>query len=70
MKTIPFAVDGLWRATIYQLEPAASIIAAMPTVRQGRIAVQRDFAATRDVVMAGRDIGSVVLPSARFKFST
>ena len=30
--------------------------------------MQRAFAAGRDVVMAGRDIGTVVLPRAGFKF--
>ncbi len=47
---------------------AVSPIAAMPTVRMALINSQRSFAAGRNVVMAGRDIGTVVLPEARFKF--
>ncbi|MBC5825335.1 MAG: (d)CMP kinase [Candidatus Eremiobacteraeota bacterium] len=47
---------------------AVSAVAAMPEVRHRLIGVQRAFAAERDVVMAGRDIGSVVLPNADFKF--
>jgi cytidylate kinase len=47
---------------------AVSLIAAMPKVRQRLIGAQRAFAADRNVVMAGRDIGTVVLPKARFKF--
>jgi cytidylate kinase len=37
-------------------------------VRFKLLGVQRDFADERDVIMAGRDIGSVVLPNAEFKF--
>jgi cytidylate kinase len=40
----------------------------MPRVRARLIGAQRDFADGRDVIMAGRDIGSAVLPHARFKF--
>jgi CMP/dCMP kinase len=47
---------------------AVSPIAAMPAVRKRLIGAQRAFARDRDVVMAGRDIGTVVLPHARFKF--
>lgn len=47
---------------------AVSAVAAMPSVRRRLLAVQRDFADARDVIMAGRDIGSVVLPGASVKF--
>lgn len=47
---------------------AVSPIAAMPKVRQRLVGAQRAFADGRNVVMAGRDIGTVVLPDARFKF--
>jgi len=47
---------------------AVSFVAAMPRVRARLIGAQRDFAQGRDVIMAGRDIGSAVLPHARFKF--
>lgn len=47
---------------------AVSFVAAMPRVRARLIGAQRDFADGRDVIMAGRDIGSAVLPHARFKF--
>lgn len=47
---------------------AVSPIAAMPRVRALLVPVQRGFAAGRDVVMAGRDIGTVILPEARLKF--
>jgi cytidylate kinase len=47
---------------------AVSPIAAMPGVRRRLVEAQRAFAAGRDVVMAGRDIGTVVLPHADYKF--
>jgi len=47
---------------------AVSFVAAMPRVRARLIGAQRDFASGRDVIMAGRDIGSAVLPNAQFKF--
>jgi CMP/dCMP kinase len=47
---------------------AVSFVAAMPRVRARLIGAQRDFAKGRDAIMAGRDIGSAVLPDARFKF--
>jgi len=50
----------------------ASVIAAMPAVRAGLVALQREFAATppqgEGAVLDGRDIGSVILPDADFKF--
>lgn len=50
----------------------ASIIAAMPLVRQNFVAFQRQFASARPdhagAILDGRDIGSVILPDADFKF--
>jgi cytidylate kinase len=51
---------------------AASMVAALPAVRQALIAVQRDFAAhppppAKGAVLDGRDIGSVVCPLADVK---
>ena len=51
-----------------EVSRAVSFVAAMPRVRARLIGAQRDFADGRDVIMAGRDIGSAVLPHARFKF--
>lgn len=47
---------------------AVSPIAAMPRVRERLVPIQREFADDRDVVMAGRDIGTVILPDALAKF--
>jgi cytidylate kinase len=57
--------DELFAPSVSQ---AVSAIAANAVVRKHLIATQRSFADERDVVMAGRDIGSVVLPDATFKF--
>ena len=50
----------------------ASVIAAMPAVRSAFTTLQRDFATEpphgAGAVLDGRDIGSVILPNANFKF--
>ncbi len=51
----------------------ASIAAAVPEVRAALLQLQKDFANTLPkgkncVVMDGRDIGTVVVPDAKFKF--
>ena len=47
---------------------AASDIAVFPEVRARLVELQRELARNYDVVMDGRDIASVVLPEADFKF--
>lgn len=44
-----------------------STVAAHPRVREALLDKQRDLAATADVVMEGRDIGTAVLPGAEIK---
>ena len=44
-----------------------SIIAAIPAVRTRLVALQRDYLNRTDVVMEGRDIGSVVFPETPYK---
>ena len=46
---------------------AASMVAAIPQVRDKLLALQQTLAATHHVVMDGRDIGTVVLPQADLK---
>jgi|SRR5579863_2509463 len=57
--------DELFSPAVSQ---AVSAVAANATVRTHLIGAQRSFAEGRDIIMAGRDIGSVVLPDATFKF--
>jgi CMP/dCMP kinase len=47
---------------------AVSSVAALPAIRAELVRRQRAIAAQGPVVMAGRDIGTVVLPDARHKF--
>ncbi len=46
---------------------AASAVSAIPAVRAFLLATQRDIAAKNNVVMDGRDIGTVILPDAKVK---
>ena len=42
-------------------------MAAVPAVRRALVAKQRDFGERNNVVMEGRDIGTVVFPEAKLK---
>jgi len=44
-----------------------SAVSAMPVVRHAMVSLQRDIGSDGGVVMDGRDIGSVVFPSAELK---
>lgn len=46
---------------------AASRVAAAPGVRRALVAKQKKFAESNNIVMEGRDIGTVVFPDARVK---
>jgi cytidylate kinase len=55
-----------------EIAAAASVVAAIPGVRRALLGLQRDFAAhpppsARGAILDGRDIGTVVLPSADLK---
>jgi len=82
LKVIPAAISSMdWRAegiffeqndctSLLRSENAgscASLVAAMPEVRQALLDVQRNIAKL-GCVMDGRDIGTVVLPDAQAKF--
>ncbi|MEX2185081.1 MAG: (d)CMP kinase [Chloroflexota bacterium] len=49
------------------VDAAVSAVSAVPEVRTALLARQRDLAADGGIVMAGRDIGTVVLPDADLK---
>jgi len=51
-----------------EVTAAASVISAHPRVRAAVLPLQRQLCRPPGVVMEGRDIGTVVLPTARFKF--
>lgn len=50
-----------------EISSAASAISAIPDVRSFLLGLQRDIASKENVVMDGRDIGTVVLPNADIK---
>ena len=49
------------------VDSAVSAVAAVPELRDALLARQRDLAADGAIIMAGRDIGTVVLPDAELK---
>lgn len=50
-----------------RLDQAASRAAIQPEVRRKLVSLQQQIARGRDIVMEGRDIGTVVLPQAEVK---
>ena len=50
-----------------EISMAASAVSAVPEVRAALLGIQRGIAAENNVIMDGRDIGTVVLPSAQVK---
>lgn len=60
-------VDVADRLRTPEVSRVASLISAYSGVRRALLAGQREIAATRDLVMAGRDIGSTVVPDAPVK---
>ncbi len=50
-----------------QVSVAASDVSKIPEVRQKLLMLQRSIAEKTDVIMDGRDIGTVVLPDAKLK---
>ncbi len=51
----------------FSVSDAASKVSAVPGVRRALLKVQREIAEQHNVVMEGRDIGSVVFPAAQVK---
>ncbi len=58
-------VTGLIRTP--EIARRASEVSAMPSVREYLLNMQRSLAKSMDVIMDGRDIGTVVLPDADLK---
>jgi cytidylate kinase len=59
--------DVTWEIRSPEVEANVSIVAAIPGVRQALTAQQRRIAQRGNVVMVGRDIGTVVMPDADLK---
>ncbi len=50
-----------------EIEDAVSLVSRVEDVRAALVRCQREIAASRPIVMVGRDIGTVVLPNADLK---
>jgi cytidylate kinase len=50
-----------------EVEAAVSLVSRIPEVRRVMVEMQRNLAVRGNIVMAGRDIGTVVLPDANLK---
>lgn len=61
-------VDPVPHLTDPQVNAGVSAVASIPEVRRILVAAQREYATGRDIVMEGRDIGSVVFPDTPYKF--
>lgn len=51
-----------------RVNEGVSLVSSVPRVREMLVAKMRAYAAAHDVVMEGRDIGSVVFPATPYKF--
>jgi cytidylate kinase len=60
-------VDSTWEIVKPEVVASVSEISAIPGVRTALTAKQREIGLRGDVVMVGRDIGTVVLPEADVK---
>ncbi|MCH5162631.1 MAG: (d)CMP kinase [Clostridiales bacterium] len=61
-------VDVSGRIRTPEVSMAASNVSAAPYVRKKLLGIQRKIAETQSVILDGRDIGTVVLPDAEFKY--
>ena len=61
-------LDVTDQLTAPDVTAAVSSVAAQPHVRAALVVRQREIAERGPVVMAGRDIGTVVLPDSQYKF--
>jgi cytidylate kinase len=59
--------DVTWAIRRADVDAAVSVVSAFPRVRQAMVAQQRRVASNGNVVMVGRDIGTVVMPDADLK---
>jgi cytidylate kinase len=60
-------IDVTGRLRLEKVGSLASRLSALPAVRKTLFDVQRKIALAGDVVMDGRDIGTVILPEAKLK---
>lgn len=59
--------DITWSIRNKDVEAGVSLVSAYPGVREALVAQQRRISAPGEIVMVGRDIGTIVLPDADLK---
>lgn len=59
--------DITWAIRTPEIDRLASVVSAHPAVRRALLRIQRELGRDGRVVMAGRDIGTVVMPDAPVK---
>jgi len=59
--------DVTWKIRTPEVDAAVSRVSSYPAVRRQLVLLQRRYAARGNVVMVGRDIGTVVIPEAQLK---
>jgi cytidylate kinase len=59
--------DITWAIRNEDVEAGVSVVSAYPGVREALVAQQRRISALGEIVMVGRDIGTIVLPKADIK---
>ncbi len=67
-KTILRGEDVSQKIRLNEVSMMASNISSLPCVRAKMLEMQREVAKNNDCILDGRDIGTVVLPNANFKF--
>jgi cytidylate kinase len=67
-KVLLFGEDVMTYIRTPEISRSASDISAYPCVRLKLVEMQREVAKNYDVVLDGRDIGTYVLPDAKYKF--
>lgn len=68
MQVLVDGVDVTGELRTPEVTAAASIVSAIPTVREWLLPIQRQIGQRGSVVAEGRDIGTKVFPAAPFKF--
>ena len=67
VKAFVLGVDETDSLRSPEVDHGVSAVSALPVVRQLMVQMQRDIAGDAQIVMVGRDIGTVVLPDAELK---
>jgi cytidylate kinase len=68
MQVLVDGIDVTAELRTPEVTEAASVVSAIPAVREWLLPIQRQIGQRGSVVAEGRDIGTKVFPAARFKF--